>query len=297
MDEPATFASQGMVVKYLLHLQKQGYRPETITSHSKILRFLSKHCNLHYVDSVKEFVANREVSTGRKENISDVYGGFARFHSISFTEQRYNRIDKLPFVPLEHEILAIVDASRNLRHAALLRMLYESGCRVGEASQLRFKDCDFEKRTVRIIPEKGSKPRELRISEKLCAIMKEVYGKYVKNPLPDPRTARKYLEGTRSILAKSHNNSRFLNIHLHTFRHFRATMLYHQTKDILYVKEMLGHRSLFNTLRYTQLVDWKDSEQFVCKVARTLAEASCLIETGFDYVTELDGVKLFRKRK
>jgi len=43
-------------------------------------------------------------------------------------------------------------------------------------------------------------------------------------------------------------------------------------------------------------VDWK-SEDFVCKTARTLEEASTLIEAGFEYVTELDGVKLFRKRK
>ncbi len=87
-------------------------------------------------------------------------------------------------------MLALIDASRNLRHATLLRLLYETGCRVGEASQLGFRDCDFEKRTVRIIPEKGSRPRELRISEKLCAMLKEVYGKY-SNPLPEPRTGRK----------------------------------------------------------------------------------------------------------
>jgi len=49
-------------------------------------------------------------------------------------------------------------------------------------------------------------------------------------------------------------------------------------------------------MTYTRLVDWK-SEDFVCKIARTVEEASCLIEAGFDYVTELDAIKLFRKRK
>ena len=37
--------------------------------------------------------------------------------------------------------------------------------RVGEASQLKFKDHDFEKRTVRVVPETGSRARELRLSE------------------------------------------------------------------------------------------------------------------------------------
>jgi hypothetical protein len=34
-----------------------------------------------------------------------------------------------------------------------------------------------------------------------------------------------------------------------------------------------------------------------CKAAKTLEEAAKLIEAGFEYVTDVDGVKLFRKRK
>lgn len=40
-----------------------------------------------------------------------------------------------------------------------------------------------------------------------------------------------------------------------------------------------------------------ESEEFVCKVAQTLDEAKALVETGFDYVTDLNDAKLFRKRK
>ena len=73
-------------------------------------------------------------------------------------------------------------------------------------------------------------------------------------------------------------------------------MEYHRTKDILYVKQLLGHKKLDNTLIYTQLVDFQDDE-YTCKVAKTLTEATALIEAGFEYVTELDDCKLFRKRK
>ncbi len=75
-------------------------------------------------------------------------------------------------------------------------------------------------------------------------------------------------------------------------------MLYFQTKDPVYVQHILGHRSITNTMKYTHLVDWKDSEQFVCKVARNLEEASGLIESGFDYVSQFpNGIQLYRKRK
>ncbi len=257
---------------------------------------MAKHCSLENPENVKEFVANRKSSLGRKENLVDVYAKYAKTLGLSFSEPRYSREDTLPFIPLQKELESIIKGTRNLRQATVLRLLYETGMRVGEATRLLFKDFDFEKQTVRVVPEKGSRARELRISDKLCAMLKDVYTRFLR-PLPNQKTVRTYLEKTRKILAKSEGNPRYLNIHLHTFRHFKATLLYHQTRDLLYVQQTLGHKSISNTLRYTQLVDWKDSEQFVCKVAQTLQEASVLIETGFDYVTEIDGVKLFRKRK
>ena len=36
---------------------------------------------------------------------------------------------------------------------------------------------------------------------------------------------------------------------------------------------------------------------YTCEIAKSVDEASKLIEQGFDYVTDVDGVKLFRKRK
>jgi integrase len=87
-----------------------------------------------------------------------------------------------------------------------------------------------------------------------------------------------------------------LQVTFHTFRHWNAMMEYHKTKDILHVKEILGHKSINNTLLYTQLVAFKDDE-FTARVAHTEQEACQLVETGFEYVCDFDGNKLFRKRK
>jgi hypothetical protein len=60
--------------------------------------------------------------------------------------------------------------------------------------------------------------------------------------------------------------------------------------------QLLGHRSIKNTLVYTHLVSF-EGDEFICKIARSVDEATALVESGFDYVSEIDGVQLFRKRK
>ncbi|MEM1551929.1 MAG: hypothetical protein QXS01_01310 [Candidatus Bathyarchaeia archaeon] len=39
------------------------------------------------------------------------------------------------------------------------------------------------------------------------------------------------------------------------------------------------------------------NDEFHVRTAKTVEEACRLVEVGFEYVTEIDGVKIFRKRK
>ena len=110
------------------------------------------------------------------------------------------------------------------------------------------------------------------------------------------RTYQKVFEEQRKRIALKLQNPRIKAISFRTLRHWRASNLYHRTKDILLVKSELGHKSLTSTLVYTHLISFKDDE-YICKAARTVDEAKDLVEDGFDYVTEIDGLKLFRKRK
>jgi hypothetical protein len=50
---------------------------------------------------------------------------------------------------------------------------------------------------------------------------------------------------------------------------------------------------------YIQLVEVlsKNEDEYICKAANTLEQAKELIETGFEFVTDMDGYKLFKKRK
>ena len=73
-------------------------------------------------------------------------------------------------------------------------------------------------------------------------------------------------------------------------------MEYHKTKDILHVQQRLGHRNIKNTLIYTQLISF-EGDEYHSASAETLEEAAKLIEAGFEYVCDIDRVRLFRKRK
>jgi hypothetical protein len=40
-----------------------------------------------------------------------------------------------------------------------------------------------------------------------------------------------------------------------------------------------------------------EEDEYICKVAKTLKEAAELIKSGFEYITDFENAKLFRKRK
>lgn len=87
----------------------------------------------------------------------------------------------------------------------------------------------------------------------------------------------------------------------HTLRHWKATMEYHYTKDIMHVKEFLGHREIDNTMLYIQLDQslFKNipDDSFIIRAAHDLEEAVKLGEVGFEPFVFTGGVQLFRKRK
>jgi integrase len=106
---------------------------------------------------------------------------------------------------------------------------------------------------------------------------------------------------TRKTLIAKLQNPRLEDIHLHTFRHWKATMEYHKTKDVVHVQQILGHRDIKSTMVYitieSALFQNTTNDEYTIKVANTLDEACKLLEVGFEYVTDMGGHKIFRKRK
>jgi integrase len=145
--------------------------------------------------------------------------------------------------------------------------------RAGEAWSLKWTDIDFENGTVRVTPKKGGQSKMLQAFRQLLAMINrlERRSEWIFKPWKLQHMRRTF-ERVRNRLAVQLCNPRLKMVTFHTFRHWKATMEYAKTKDILHVMQVLGHKNIKNTLRYTQLVNFKEDE-FICKVARTVQEA------------------------
>jgi len=190
-------------------------------------------------------------------------------------------------------------AGRSGHIPVFLRIAKETGARAGEIYNLSWTDIDSENRTLHITPEKGNRPRLFTVTPTLVLMLQKL-------PKDDQRIfshysnlnyLRRRFDRHRHRLAHRLANPRLLQITFHTLRHWKATTEYHRTKDILHIMQVLGHKNIRNTLRYTQLMDNTQDDDYVCKVARTLAEVKELIETGFEYICDQHELKFFRKRK
>jgi integrase/DNA-directed RNA polymerase subunit RPC12/RpoP len=289
---------KGKIIEFVWYLKKQGYAPSTIDTYARIIKTLyNKGANLYDSESVKKVIAQQDWSKGRKWNVVKAYTLFLKMQGLTWEKPRYKPVEKLPFIPTENEIDELI-AGCSKQVSAFLQLLKETGARRGEIFNLKWSDIDLVNRTVRITPEKGSEPRIFRISEKLAAMLSHL--PKLSNSVWKIKSAKnleRQFRKERKRIAHKLGNPRLLQIHFHTLRHWKATIEYAKTKDILYVQKLLGHRSLKTTLKYTQLLSLPHSEEYVCKAARNVEEAKELIEAGFEYVTEIEGVKLFRKVK
>jgi len=287
------------IFKFKWWMQKQGYKEQTIISRAKLLKIMAKRgADLYDSESIKEVIAKQSWCDGRKENAVHAYASFLKMTGNKWEPPRYYKVKKIPFIPIERELDQLIAGFGN-KETTILQLLKETAMRIGEALSLEWTDIDTVKHAVRITSEKGGNPRLLPLSDTLinmiCALHREpettrVFGTRSMNSLRRLYTIRR-----RRIAAKL-QNPRIQQITFHTFRHWKATMEYHETKDIIHVMRMLGHKNINNTLIYTQLLDSHD-DNYIVKVAESIEEDKGLIEAGFEYVTDRAGMKIYRKRK
>jgi len=282
---------------YAWELKKQGLKESTIYTYTRYLSTLKKReANLLDPESVKSVIASQEWNDNTRSIAIKAYSKYLEVHGGKWIQPKVKQTRKLPFIPLERELDQLIGGAYR-KMAAFLQLLKETGLRSGEVWRLEWTDVDFEARTLILNrPEKYGKPRMLEISSTLMAMLKSL-PREERHIFPGDlyvfrRTFRRY----RKRMAQKLQNPRLNRITFHTFRHWRATMEYHRTKDILHVMEMLGHRDIKTTLIYTQLVSFEGDDYHV-KTSRTLEEDEELLKAGFEYVTEREGVKIYRKRK
>ena len=151
----------------------------------------------------------------------------------------------------------------NIRNRLIIELLYATGLRVSELSNLKIADFNFKTKEIRVIG-KGSKERIVFFGE----YANEVLLLYLKEARPKlSKESNEYLLlnkngtklSTRGIELVIEKVIKELSIkhHIspHTLRHTFATDLLNNGADLKSVQELLGHSSLSTTQIYTHLTN------------------------------------------
>jgi integrase len=281
-------------------MKREGYAESYIHAVGKRLRHLARYVSLDNPEMVKDYIASKQCSPAFKETLVEAYDLYVKANNMHWNKPYYKRYDKLPKIPNEEKINLII-ANCSKKYALAFSMIKDLGLRPIELTWLRVKDIDLENGIVNITSAKHCNARALKLKQSTLLMLKTYIAE--KNlslndrlfPIKSSSLSEKWRKVRNKVSEKLKDPS-LKTIRVYDLRHWKASMEYHRTKDLLYVKSLLGHRDLRATLRYTHLLDSKD-EEYISAVARTLDEARKLIEQGFEYVCEIDEVKLFRKRK
>jgi integrase len=288
---------KGKILTTLIKLENRGLAEGTLRNLSFNLKHLAAHANIDDPESVNAFIAKKSCANSQKMNLVKAYNYYALVNGIAWTKPNHRYERKLCKIPTTEQINKLI-ASASPRYATILKVLAETGIMPHELSRVSISDMDLERGLLNVQGHKGHNSRAFRLKNETVAMLKTYLPKNRKQyPFPKSEWICKCYREHRNRIAGKLNDPGLRTVRLYDFRHYFATMLYYRTKDILLVKQQLGHKKLETTLVYTQLVNFNEENEYYSATANTIDEVKKLIEEGFEYVTEIDNVKLFRKRK
>lgn len=284
-------------------MKKQGYADSTIEGRVKMLKALSrKGANIFDPESMKEFIAKQPWKESSKKYAVLAYSCFLQMLGLSWQPPIYRPRETLPFIPLEEEIDQLIACCGKVT-ATFLQGLKETGADPGELIRIRWIDVNEKNRAIAINhPVKGHNPRIIRVSRKLIDMLTRLPKKAERVFTTNRDNMYRNFRLQRRKAASKLANPRLEKITFVTLRHWKGTIEYHKTKDILHVKRVLGHKCIQSTMVYINLDQAyfsESSEEFTARVAHNVNEACELVKAGFEYVTGkyTDGGKIFRRRK
>ncbi|PNQ74051.1 integrase [Hanstruepera neustonica] len=169
---------------------------------------------------------------------------------------RPKKSKKLPTVLSPEEIIAIIQCTRNLKHRAIITLLYSAGLRIGELLALKLRDISLTRKQIHIQSGKGRKDRYATLAESFLPLLNNYMSTYeptyyfVEGAKGKPYTA----SSIRKVLARS---CKAAGIHKpvtpHTLRHSYATHLLENGVGLRHIQELLGHAKPETTMIYTHV--------------------------------------------
>jgi len=160
----------------------------------------------------------------------------------------------LPVVLDKEEVESLFSATNNLKHRAILMLIYSSGLRVSEASHFKISDIDSKRMLLRVREGKGSKDRYSILSNVALEVLREYWRQYrPKEWLFPGRSSYKPLSvrSIQRIFKKAKNLAGIKKpATVHTLRHAFATHLLEAGTNLHHIQLLLGHRHIKTTTIY-----------------------------------------------
>lgn len=174
---------------------------------------------------------------------------------------------KLPKYLTINDVEKILNAcdlndKKGIRDNLILELLYVSGIRVSELTNIKINDIDFSSKQIKILG-KGSKERIVFFGNRCNNLLnkylkiRDKFLKFNNDYLIISNTGKQMsTREVRNIINRIKIKAGIdIKISPHTFRHTFATHMLNQGADLRSVQELLGHENLSTTTIYTHLTN------------------------------------------
>src|ERR1035438_4337356 len=166
---------------------------------------------------------------------------------------------KLPLILSREEVKALLEAPHDLRHRAMLSILYGSGLRVSEVTRLKVADIDSARNVLWVRFGKGRKDRQALLPPKLRELLRCYWRSRRPAEWLFPGARRGQPISVKAIFMACRNAARAAGIaksvHPHMLRHAFATHLLEAGVNLCTIQALLGHANLATTARYLHVAD------------------------------------------
>lgn len=252
----------------------RGLSKNTLESYSLNARIFLDYCNRPVeqldVEDIRNFLWYLIQEKKSSPGTVNTYSAAIRFlfavtlnRTLNYLQiPRQKKRKTFPEVLTREEVSSLIDHCQNIKHKAMLMVVYSSGLRVSEAAALKIQHIDSK--TMRVFVEcgKGGKDRYTLLSEACLYALREYWKMY----RPRHRDGWLFLStydvthitstGIRSAFNEAVKRTSITkNVSVHTLRHSFATHLLEDGATLLQIKELLGHASIQSTTIYLHLAN------------------------------------------
>jgi len=176
---------------------------------------------------------------------------------------RMKRVTYFPVIPPKQDVLAILNATTNLKHKAILHMIYGSGLRVSEVAKLRIGDICSKSMRVRIEHAKHNTNRYTILSETALVVLRDYFRIYFSPGSYKPedwlfpgqnRIEHINVKTIKNTIIKLRNKLQLdQHISAHTLRHCFAAHCLENGVSLAHIQQMLGHKNIKTTAGYLHM--------------------------------------------